>query len=149
MKNLAQARAKATGHDYMSWLDALSEGRTLQEEARLGERSFRQLAEACESPQQFAVVIEALDEHAKENPDSPNGFALLAEQVNDSPYDLGEWVEALDYFYDWLEQHQRHGAFQTILGFLGCSVESLPSLAEKPPLKDLAADMLDEYGFQG
>lgn len=149
MKNLAQARAKATNHAYMMWLDALSEGRTLQGEARLGERSFRQLAEACESPRQFAMIVEALDEHSKEQPDKPNGFALLAEQVNDSPYDLGEWVEALEYFYDWLEQHQRRGAFQTMLGFLGCSVESLPSLAEKPPLKDLAADMLDEYGFQG
>jgi hypothetical protein len=149
MKNLAQARANATGHAYMAWLDALSEGRTLQDEARLGERSFRQLAEACESPRQFAIVIEALDEYAKENPDEPNGFARLAEQVNDSPYDLGEWVEALEYFYDWLEQNQRTGAFKTILGFLGCSVESLPSLADKPPLRDLAADMLDEYGFQG
>ncbi|MBC2594361.1 hypothetical protein H5P28_08835 [Ruficoccus amylovorans] len=149
MKNLAQARANATGHAYMQWLDALSEGRSLQDEARLGERSFRQLAEACESPRQFAMLVEALDQHAKENPDDANGFTRLAEQVNDSPYDLGEWVEALEYFYDWLEQNQRTGAFSTMLGYLGCSVESLPSLAEKPPLRDLVSDMLDEYGFQG
>ncbi len=149
MKNLAQTRAKATGHPYMMWLDALSEGRTLQDEARLSERSFSQLAEACESPRQFAMIIEALDEHAKENPDEPNGFVLLADQVNDSPYGLAEWLEAMEYFYDWLEQNQRTGAFKTMLGYLCCSVESLPSLANKPPLKDLVSDMLDEYGFEG
>lgn len=149
IETYAQERANATGQPYMGWLDALSEGRSLQEEAHLGERAFRQLVEACETPRQFALMVEALDEHAKEHPGEATGFEILAEQVNHSPYALGDWVEAIEYFYDWLEQNQRQVAFKVMLPFLGCCVESLQGLADKPPLSDLLTDMLDEYGFEG
>ncbi len=149
LESLARQRASETGEPYMQWLDALSEGRTLQSEAQLGERAFEQLLESCASPRQFAMMMEALDEHAKEHPKRAKGFVLLAEQVDDSPYDLAGWVLAIEYFYDWLKQNKRQAAYESMLAYLGCCVEAVTSKPIKPHLKDLLADMLDEYGYQG
>ncbi|MEM8549925.1 MAG: hypothetical protein AAGF10_03980 [Verrucomicrobiota bacterium] len=146
---LAKTRADATAEPYMLWLDALSEGRSLQQEARLGESGFQQLAEACATPKQFAMLLEALDEHGKEHPEGQGGFTALAEEVNDSPYSLEDWAAAIEYFYDWLEQNGRHASFAVILPYLSCSVEAVASVAERPALIAVLTDMLDEYGFDG
>jgi len=149
LEPLARQRATDTGEPYMKWLDALSEGRTLQQEAQLGEWAFEQLLDACATPRQFALMMEALDEHAKEHPKRAKGFVLLARQVDDSPYDLTAWVVAIEYFYDWLKENKRSAAYESMLSYLGCCVEAVTSKPIKPQLKDLLADMLDEYGYQG
>ncbi len=105
--------------------------------------------EDCRRPEQFRLLMEALAEWRKEHPDEPTGFDLLAESVDESPYSLGEWVESIEYFYDWLGQNQRHANFQSLLGFLHCCVQAAGSGPERLPLKDLLVEMLDTYGFQG
>ncbi|WP_309382980.1 hypothetical protein [Cerasicoccus frondis] len=153
MPNIEELAAQLAGDDksrYMPWLDALSEGAFLQGEAHLGERAFSLTAEACETPKQFSLLVEAFDEHAKEHPYAPNGFNLLADHVDDSPDSLADWIAAVEYFYDWLAQKNRTSpGLAQILDYLSCCVEAQKSLPHKEALVDVLTDMLDRYGFEG
>lgn len=153
MPNIEEMAAKLAGDDkslYMAWLDALSEGAFLQGEAHLGERAFWQTAEACATPKQFSLLVEAFDEHAKEHPYAPNGFNLLADHVDDSPDSLSDWIAAIEYFYDWLGQNKRSApGLAQMLEYLSCCVESQANLPHKESLQDVLTDMLDRYGYEG
>ncbi len=144
---LARQKAEATGHDYMAWLDALSKGEYLAAEAHLGKPDFAKLARACHSPDQFSLMVEAFDQHAKEHPQGPNGFKLLAEQVDASPYALGDWIAAFETFYNWLSSKNRIAGFQPMLGYLACCSESAANHSIRPALTDLLEEMLETYPF--
>ncbi|MEO0794090.1 MAG: hypothetical protein AAFX93_02955 [Verrucomicrobiota bacterium] len=135
---------------YMGWLEALSEGAFLQEEANLGEEGFEMMARACTSPKQFAIIVESFDEHAKEHPDMPNAYQLLVDHVDESNHNLSEWVAALEYFYDWLaQQKQKAPGLLSMLEYLSCCAESQSSLPHQESLPDVLTDMLDRYGYEG
>ncbi len=147
---LAAERAAGDKSLYMPWLDALSEGAFLQGEAHLGERAFRLTAEACATPRQFSLLVEAFDAHAKEHPYAPNGFNLLADHVDESPDSIRDWVNAIEYFYDWFEQANRTSpGLAQILEYISCCVEAQKGLPHKEALKDVLSDMLDRYGYEG
>ena len=144
---LARQKAEATGHDYMAWLNAFSECEYLATEAHLGKPALAKLTRACHTPDQFSLMVEAFDQHAKENPQGTNGFDLLAEQVDASPYALGDWIAALETFYSWLSDKRRHAAFQSMLGYLTCCSESETNHPIRPALTDLLDEMLQTYPF--
>ncbi len=142
---LARQKAETTGHDYMAWLDAFSEGEYLAAEAHLGKPAFAKLAQACRTPDQFSQMVEAFDQYAKEHPQGPNGFDLLAEQVDASPYTLADWIAAMETFYGWLSDKRRQAALQSMLGYLACCSESAANHPIRPALTDLLEEMLQTY----
>jgi len=152
MADIEELATQQAGDDkslYMAWLEALSEGEFLQGEAHIGERAFRLSADACETPKQFSLLVEAFDEHAKEHPYAPHGFDLLADHVDDSPYSLESWIVAIEYFYDWLAENKRTSpGFAQLLDYLSCCAESQKDLPQREALRDILADMLDQYGLQ-
>lgn len=153
MPNIEEMASELAGDDksqYMAWYDALSEGAFLMGEVHLGERAFKLTADACRTPKQFSLLVEAFDEHAKVHPYAPNGFNLLVDHVDDSPDSLSDWIAAIEYFYDWLSQNQRPApGLAQILEYLSCCVESQAQLPHRESLPDVLADMLDRYGFEG
>lgn len=148
IEETAAFRAGETQQPYMDWLNALSEGEALMKEAKLDERGFRILATACKSPKQFSLLVEAFDEHSKEHPGEQNGFRLLAGFVDDSQYDLAQWIEALEYFYDWLGQNERKSPdLKLLLEYLSCCAEAGSGAPAGFPLQGLLEEMLDRYGY--
>ena len=133
----------------MRWLEALEAGRLLAPSAALDGTDFSTLADACAIPSQFSLMAEALCEHGKENPSSRSGFELLVDQVDESPFSLGEWVAACERIYNWLGDNDRQGAFATILGYLQCTAEYVSTTFPHEKFDDLVAEMLDAYGFDG
>ncbi|WOO43104.1 hypothetical protein [Rubellicoccus peritrichatus] len=147
---IAALRAKETEQPYMGWLDALSEGTSLMKKARLEEQAFNALVAACQKPKQFSLMVEAFDEYSKEHPSRQDGFQLLAEFVDDSTYGLSEWIEALEYFYDWLAQNERETpSLLQLLEYLSCCKEAGSSAPVGFPLQGLLEEMLDRYGYDG
>ena len=142
---LARQKAEATSHDYMAWLDVFSEGEYLAAETHLGKPAFSKLVRACQSPDQFSLMVEAFDQHAKEHPQGPNGFDLLAEQVDASPYSLADWIAAMETFYGWLSDKRRQAALRSMLGYLTCCSESAANHPIRPALTDLLEEMLQTY----
>lgn len=149
IEEMASQRAGQDQAGYMAWLDVLSEAIELKSKADISEAQFKQLFHSCRAPEQLRLLLEALAEWRKEHPNEPNGFALLADFVDESPYGLGEWIEAVEYFYNWLGQKQRCAGLRCMLGYLHCCVEAAGSGPERLPLKDVLTDMLETYGFQG
>lgn len=149
IEKIATECARSREQPYMEWLDALSEGRTLQQEAHLDDRAFGVLVEACVSPRQFSLMVEALDAHAKEHPGETSGFALLAGHADDSPYGLADWIAALEYAYDWLAESGRISpGLKPLLEYISCCVEAAASAPAGYPLTAMVEEMLDRYGME-
>lgn len=145
----AKERARQTGEPYMAWLDALSEGQSLQPAARLNDREFRVLLDACPRPRTCSLLMEALDEYAREHPQAVSGFILLADHADDSPYSLTDWAMSLEYLYDWLAQAGRVSpGLKPLLEYIGCCVEAAASAPAGYPLSGLVEEMLDRYGME-
>jgi hypothetical protein len=148
-EDLARLRADATGEAYMQWLDALEEGLVLAQVSRLVGTQFATLANACSSPAQFSLMIEAFHEHRKENPSGHSGYQLLVDQVDDSAFSLSEWVEACERIYSWLANNDRSAPLETILGYLRCSAEYVSTTFPHENLGEIVSEMLDNFGFDG
>ncbi len=149
IEEIARARSQANDHSYMEWLNALSEGASLQREAHLDDRAFMALVGACLSPRQFSLMVESLDEYAKEHPGEGSGFVLLAGYADDSPYGLGDWVAALEYAYDWLAESGRVSpGLKPLLEYISCCVEAAASAPAGYPLTGMVEEMLDRYGME-
>lgn len=150
IEEIASTRAKETEQPYMAWLDALSEGTSLMNEAKLDERAFTGLITASQKPKQLSLMVEALDKHSKEHPEKEGGFAILTSFVDESPYGLAEWIEALEYFYDWFAQNERESpGLSQLLEYLSCCTEAGSNSPVGFPLQGLLEEMLDRYGFDG
>lgn len=148
-EKIARERSEATRQPYMAWLDALSEGQSLMSQAHLDERSLGILANHCQSPRQLSLIVEAIDAHAKEHPDEHSGFVELAQHADDSPYAMAEWIEAIEYFYDWLAQNNRSSpGIRNLLQYLDCCKQAGSSAPPGYPLVALLEEMLDRYGLE-
>ena len=143
----ARRKAEATGHDYMTWLEALSEGEYLSAEVHFGKLAFAKFARACRTPELFSLMVEVFDQHAKEHLQEPNGFDQLADHVDASPYALADWLTALETFYNWLSDKNRQASFTSMLGYLACCSESAANKLVRPALTDLLEEMLQTYPF--
>lgn len=147
---LAQECAKANGEDFVVWMDAFNEGYELAKEAHIDPDAFNNIVHACNDTKRFCLMMEAFSEHAKENPEGENAFNLLLRHVRASKFDLPSWMISIEYFYNWLDQNNRHASLINILGFIkGCeSSKSSGDISIKLNLKELLTRMLDRYGYQ-
>ena len=148
IEQVALQRANETKTPYLEWINVFTEGIELQSRIHLAGEEFTTLAENCHKPAQFALIVEALDEYVKEYPEVTNGLAVITEHVNDSVYGLAQWVEAIEYFYEWLGQNQLNAGLVSLLEYISCCTQSPQSFGGKIPLRDVLTDMLDQYGFE-
>lgn len=148
IEDLARSRAEVTHTPYMAWLDAFSEGKSLKEQALINENAFIALAGSCQQPRQFSLLMEAFHESAKEHPEEGSGFDLITRYADESNYGLAEWVEALEYVYDWLGQAKRVSpGLKPLLQYIGCCQEAATSAPAGYPLAGMVEEMLDRYGM--
>lgn len=148
---LAEERAKATGESFMNWYDALGRGMVLAMDAMIDPDAFLMVTNSSSKPSQFVLVMEALNGYAKENPYGTNAFNLVAYHIDKSSYTLKDWLEVIDYFYNWLSKNCRQASLSTVLGYvLGC-VENKVEVEFKDhdlDFVDIVEKVLGTYGFQ-
>ncbi len=148
IEQLAQARSEDTNTPFLEWLNTFNETAQLRERIHLPHIDLKLLANNCEQPRQLTLILEALDEYQREHPDVKSTVTLLIDYANDSPYDIAQWLSAVEYFYQWLEQNSRIAGLTPILEYISCCTQSTQAFGGKMPLKDILSDMLDQYGFQ-
>lgn len=73
----------------------------------------------------------------------------FVEAVDESPYSLGEWVEAMDTFLSTLQDLGRQPQIGRMIGYLACCAESQNSATIRPALVDVFREMFDAFGFDG
>lgn len=148
--DLAQEQAKRTQASCDDWLVVLNNAKSCLAKSSFGASAQRSLAEASASPRQFQLMADALAEHnLSGSDDKKDGWPLLVENVDESPYTLNEWLEAWEFFHHWLQNRNRRASFSNRLGYLACCGQYLEGKAIFPAFIVLLEEMLEGYGFEG
>lgn len=151
IEKLAEERSKATGDSFMNWYEALRQGMELATDAMIDPDAFLMVTNSSSKPSQFILVMEALNGYAKENPYGINAFNLVSCYIDKSSYTLKDWVEVIDYFYNWLSKNCRHASLTAVLGYVsGCveNKEQVESNDDDLDFVDIVEKVLGTYGFQ-
>ena len=72
----------------------------------------------------------------------------LGELVDESDYDLHQWVKSLSIIGHWLDSHVLQMPLDDQLGYVCCAVEVVGSGASMQDLPSLVHEMLDLYGCE-
>lgn len=149
LNKLAEERSKATGESFIMWYDVLQKGVTLAHGAKIDPDAFLMIAHNSSSASQFLVFMEALSRYAKENPYGENAFNLVAHYIDQSNYSIKDWVDAIDYFYNWLSTHYQQASLTTILGYISkCAENEKSSKRNNSKFIEIIDKVLGTYGFQ-
>lgn len=79
--------------------------------------------------------------------DEASARALLS-AVDESPFGLRDWVDALISLDEWLESRNLAASLPDQLGYLTCASESAGGGANLTTLHETVKEMLKEYGFE-
>ncbi|MFP4259935.1 MAG: hypothetical protein ACLFS1_02540 [Opitutales bacterium] len=72
----------------------------------------------------------------------------LVEAVDESPFSLRQWVEALVVMGEWLHSHRRQASLEDQIGYVSCAAASASHCPNEESLPDLVGEMLANYGFE-
>ena len=147
--DLAQEQAERTQAGCDDWLVVLNNAKSCLANSSFGAGALRSLADASASPRQFQIMADALAAHnSSDSDDKRDGWPLLVENVDDSPYTLKEWLEAWEFFHHWLQNRNRPTSFFNMLSYLACCGQYLEGKAVYPAFIVLLEEMLEGYGFE-
>lgn len=132
----------------MDWIEARSFARKTLSRAIASDEDIEKLAQACQSVEQLNLLVKSIYQFSKTHPDPALAFRTLYQHVDDSDYSFSQWVEAYEYFYQWLQERDLSSDFVTMLGYLGCCSLSPENKTHKRELCGLLQEMLQEHGFQ-
>ncbi len=150
LNDLAQEQAERTQADCDDWLLVLKSAKSCLAKSSFRASALRSLAETSASPRQFQLMANALAAHnSKDSEDKRDGWPLLVENVDESPYTLKEWLEAWEFFHHWLHIRNRRASFLNRLGYLACCAQYLEGKTIYPAFVVLLEEMLEGYGFEG
>jgi len=150
--DLAQEQAERTQAGCDDWLVVLKSAKSCLAKAKssFGASALRSMAEASASPHQFQLMANALAAHnSSDSEDKRNGWSLLVENIDESPYTLKEWMEAWEFFHHWLQSRNRRASFFNRMGYMACCGQYLEGKAIYPAFVVLLEEMLEGYGFEG
>lgn len=147
-EGIAHSKSSSNPTEYHRWRESLRFARSSLSVAVLSDDRLLKLAQASSSIEQFNTLARYLYQSAKAQPDSGLGTHDFFKAVDDSPYSLGEWIEAIHLFDEWLKAHQVQSKFLTMLGYLRCTAESKENDGLKLSLSTLLHEMLQQHGFE-
>ena len=71
----------------------------------------------------------------------------LTDAVDESPFALRQWVEALVVMGEWLQSRRHEADLDDQIGYVGCAGASVSSHPREESLPFLVEEMLAQYGF--
>jgi len=78
----------------------------------------------------------------------PEVVEALLQAVDDSPYSLGQWIDAFVVLDQWLEAKSLSASIEDQMGYLHCVAEAAGSGAVWIRLEAFVSEMLAQYGFE-
>jgi hypothetical protein len=132
------------------WTRAIVNCRNSIPEKYLADSQLIKIVSNVSTLNDLATIIKLIYLDSKESPLAVNsGTILLFQNIENSCFNLKEWLEALVYFQEWLESKNRKSSLSKMLGFLMCCEESPENKIFKTNSKTLLKNMLTEYGYIG
>ena len=129
------------------WLKSLTNARICHQINKVQDKQLEQLALSCKNPSQFNFFSRITYLHNKICPHQETALSLLQKSVNNSWFDYSDWLDAIEYFYSWLELNNSHGHLTDILSYINC-INELEGKNTHPNLIYLLSEMLSTFGFE-
>jgi len=115
----------------------------------LSDEKIKLLLTECQDEEFLRPLFHYLSLAYKSNPNHKESGSLLFDFVDDSEYELSQWIEAISIFHHWLEDNSRSTTFQKMLGYISCCTQSPENKMIKYQLRDILDDMLKTHGYVG
>ncbi|OUR98892.1 hypothetical protein A9Q84_05625 [Halobacteriovorax marinus] len=131
------------------WLKCIANARSIIHARDMSDQEIEKIANASSSPEDFNVIVRWIYTFTRENPNGHQGILSLFKNTDSSRYDLVEWIEAINHFNSWLEEHERKTDWIKLLGYLQCCGESPENVDIKHNFVSLLKNMLETYGYEG
>jgi hypothetical protein len=149
VRSLASLKHLETKHDEIDWIKALESARQSLKFIDINFQSLEHIALASRTPTKFTTMTRLIYQYGKSYPNGDQISDLLLEYTNDSPFSLSDWVDSIDYFYQWLTAQGRKIDFLPMLKYLGCCVASPDAKEGGQTFSELLEDMLKVNGYDG
>jgi hypothetical protein len=148
VRSLAARKHQETSHDLSEWTSAFETARMSLKLFSVDYHDLELIAIASRAPSQFTSLVRLIYQFTKSHPNTEQITATLLNQVSKSPFSLADWIESIDYFYNWLTKNQRKIDFLSMLSYLECCVASPDGKESGQTLAALLEDMLDFCGYE-
>lgn len=131
------------------WRAPLNFARTTLPDKFLSDKNLIRLTKGrCTLPQ-LELMVKILFQDSKERPVGATGIDQFFYVVDRSDFNLFDWLEAIIFFENWLEENNRKTPFPKMLGYLQCCEDSPENKDINRNFIDLIKEMLDQHGFIG
>lgn len=118
-------------------------------EVFISDDKLRLIFDSCSSEDELKTIIYYLGHTLQSIPDKKEAGLLLFNHVDDSEYQLDQWIRAIHFFHQWLEKEGRKSTLIKMLGYIHCCSDSPENKTLKYELKDILDDMIKTYGYVG
>ncbi len=149
VRTLAAQRHRETQHAEVDWIMSLESARQSLKFVEIDYQSLEYLALASRSPGQFTVVVRLIYQYGKSHPHGELISDVILGYVNESPFSLSDWLDAIEYFNGWLEKNGRKIDFLPMLKYLECCIAAPDAKESGQTLGALIQDMLNVIGYEG
>lgn len=149
VRQLTERKHTETRHEPVEWLRALESARQSLKFVDIDFQSLEQIALASSSPEKFTLMTRLIYQYGKSHPNGDQISELILKFVNDSPFSLTDWVDAIEYFHRWLGENNRKVDFLPMLKYLECCVASADAREGGQTFAALIEDMLAVCGYEG
>lgn len=142
----ATARELATQRNQPlhAWEIALGRAASLVSHGALTEKNLTRLTEAASGPSQILLFCDYI---GREDSSASKPFMALADCIDDTRYNLQDWLKAMERFHHWILGNKRSSSFKGMLGYIHCCAEMGSNQTIPPELPQLVSSMLDQYGL--
>ncbi len=149
VRTLGLRKHRETEHPEAEWLRALESARQSLKFVEIDYESLEQFALACRAPAKFTTLTRLIYQYGRSHPGGDSIADVILGYVNASPFDLADWIDAIDYFHGWLEREGRKIDFLPMLKYLECCVASPDAREGGYTFIALIEDMLAVSGYEG
>jgi hypothetical protein len=149
MKSLATRKHLESGHDEVEWSRVLETAHQSLKLIGIDYSGLEQFVLASSSPEKLTVLVRLIYQYGRSHHQGNQIPDILLNLTNESPFSLSDWVDAIHYFHQWLNEHHRKIDFLSMLQYLECCVASPDAKEGGQSFAALVEDMLKVQGYEG
>lgn len=143
---IAAEKASGGGASIEEWSDVMHRGLEGLRGQDVEPAGLGQIVRACRTPKQFALMVRLISQHCRTHGTGKEIFELIRKHRDQTVFSLSEWIDALDYFADWLEQNHYSLDFINMLNYLQCCTLLPDAKSPGAKLDAILRDAIPKYG---
>ena len=147
LKNIAMQRALTCGETEADWHKTLIACYKTFSQLNVKDSEFEKLVGLC-SQNQLHMLSREFFRFKKADSMQRSPFQMLLKEVDDSEFELLQWIEAIEYIYRWLEKEKKTADLKTVLGYLNCVAQAPDNKLHQQRFVEILNGFFATYGFE-